>query len=214
MLLAELHAAPAYVRAEEYDEQQASTPASFKDMAPKLVTEVADVLVKLDPVPAWLATDSDGTGCLRGHLWLTEESASFLAEGEVPAGFQLPYSSIALHAVSRAVPEDMLAMEKDTTYAKDVCIYCQLDDHPERDDGQDEDEEPSILELWIVVPDSGTCTSVDLTQWTSSLTRCRSVRRCTPRLPTATMPAGIRLPASRRLGPARLRTPIRIRAKG
>lgn len=58
-------------------------------------------------------------------------------------GFRLDYPMIALHAASRSVPEQL------ASYAS-VCVYCQLDDHQERDE-DDESEDSGLREMWIGV---------------------------------------------------------------
>ena len=84
-----------------------------------------------------------------GALWLTEERFTFLPrKGK---GLQVDYPSIALHAVSRSVPE--YATHDD--FGTEMCLYCQLDDHPERDE---EEEEEVVREMWILTRDAASCT--------------------------------------------------------
>ncbi|WFC95226.1 hypothetical protein MBRA1_001873 [Malassezia brasiliensis] len=42
-----------------------------------------------------------------------------------------------------------------SAYNTESCIYCQLDDHPERDE-EEEEEEDTIFELWMLVQDADT----------------------------------------------------------
>lgn len=155
--VARLEASPTYVVQEEHTELQSSTPNSFSDLPPLLVLELNPVLVKLQPVPAALNGDEKDELVMEGRLWVTEQSLSFLPSASGSTGFQIPFPSIALHAVSRSVPDDVLDKATDAgAYSSESCIYCQLDDHPERDEDEDEEEE-TIFELWILVRDADTC---------------------------------------------------------
>lgn len=151
--VARLEAPPTYVVQEEHIKLQSSTRNSFSDLPPLLVSELEHVLVKLQPVPAALNEDAKDELVLEGRLWVTEQSLSFLPSSGKSTGFQIPFPSIALHAVSRSVPDDIQAKVADASaYSTESCIYCQLDDHPERD--EEEEEEEAIFELWILVRDS------------------------------------------------------------
>ena len=72
---------------------------------------------------------------LHGHLWLSEQHLVFSGD----KSFQIDYPSIALHAVSRAVPRELGEY--------DACLYCQMDDHAEDDDSE-------VHEIWIAVADA------------------------------------------------------------
>lgn len=157
MPLAPLRAPPAFAAPEEHAEMQASTPASFEKMPPALIAELSDVVVKLQPVPQVLCDgEAPDSLVLVGRVWVTEESLSFLPNTSEYAGFQVSYPLIALHAVSRSVPEDVAtSVPKGDAYHADACIYCQLDDHPEQDNEEDEE---NVCELWLVVRDAETRT--------------------------------------------------------
>ena len=123
---------------------------------------------------------------MHGRLWVTEQSLSFLPESKEQKGFQVSFPSIALHAVSRSVPEDILKnASHGQTYERGSCIYCQLDDHPERDEDEEE-EEDAIVELWLVVRDADTRMCFGLTQWRNCLMHFRTAPVCTLRVWTRT----------------------------
>ena len=148
--------APVYAPSASAVPTHGTTPASMKDVPPLLVLHMKRVLVGMRPVPpalhALTATRPDALECM-GQLWLTEKNMSFLTEGE--RGFQIDYPSIALHAVSRSVPDDVFT--NTDGFATDTCLYCQLDDHPERDESEDQDED--VKELWILLRDASQRTS-------------------------------------------------------
>lgn len=161
MPLTRLTAPPPFVAPEAHEELQHSTPKSFSDIPPVLLAELSDVVIKLQPVPKALMTDPPAELVLPGRVWVTEQSLSFLPAGSEQAGFEVSFPSIALHAVSRSVPEDMTStVPNGASYHQEACIYCQLDDHPERDEAEEteEEEDDAILELWLAVRDGETCT--------------------------------------------------------
>ncbi|WFD30886.1 hypothetical protein MSPP1_001910 [Malassezia sp. CBS 17886] len=150
MPLVSVAAPPAYATAEE--PQDATTPASFRDVLPKLVLHLDGIAVRLRPVDDALRTSDDGDAfCETGQLWLTEKNVSFLQE-DGARGFQVDYPSVALHATSRSVPAEVIALgSQEAPFYTEACVYCQLDDHPELDDAEgDEDSDASARELWIV----------------------------------------------------------------
>lgn len=126
-----------------------STPKSLKEIPPRLVSHMDPVHLCMRPVPPVLQERDIDTLASVGALWLTEERFTFLPrKGK---GFQVDYPSIALHAVSRSVPK--YATHDD--FGAEMCLYCQLDDHPERDE---EEEEEVVRELWILTRDAASCT--------------------------------------------------------
>ncbi|WFD43319.1 hypothetical protein MPSI1_001980 [Malassezia psittaci] len=150
MMLSKLDAAPRYLAEEEQEELQSSTPSSFKDIPAVLIYETTNVVAKLKPVPSCLGLEASDEVTAKGHLWVTQQSVSFLPDTEQSPGFQIPFPSIALHAIAKSLPEGILASISDQqSYDQEACIYCQLDDHPERDDVENE-EDVTICELWIV----------------------------------------------------------------
>ena len=95
---------------------------------------------------------------MTGQLWLTETRLTFFPQetNENTNGFHLDYPSIALHAISRFVPEELRGSDM---FLLDTCLYCQLDDHPERDDEEENEEENGeVKEMWILVQDSSIST--------------------------------------------------------
>ena len=95
---------------------------------------------------------------MTGQLWLTETRLTFFPQetNENTNGFHLDYPSIALHAISRFVPEELRGSD---LFLLDTCLYCQLDDHPERDDeDENEEENGEVKEMWILVQDSSIST--------------------------------------------------------
>ncbi|WFC99229.1 hypothetical protein MYAM1_001973 [Malassezia yamatoensis] len=150
MMLSKLDAAPRYLAEEEQEELQSSTPKSFKDIPAVLVYESANVVAKLQPVPAYLGFEAQDEVTAKGHLWVTQQSVSFLPDTKQSPGFQIPFPSIALHAVAKSLPDGILnGISDHQSYDQEACIYCQLDDHPERDDVENE-EDATLCELWIV----------------------------------------------------------------
>lgn len=161
-------------------EHTSTTPKSFEEIPPTLVLQMDDVFARLQPVlPALVVSDTSKYACARGRLWLTEKCLAFLPESEshLKCGFQVDYPSIALHAIARSVPEGLRSQS-----ALEACLYCQLDDHPERD--EEDDEEGDVHELWFAVRDAeARAYDADkrLTQWTACTSRCRTARHCTHR---------------------------------
>lgn len=128
-MLTPIDAPPAFVSREE---AQSTTPQSFA-AGPEVLVFDADALLRLEPVPPALGGGESAT--LQGHLWLTEQHLVFSGDKT----FQIDYPSIALHAVTRAVPDGL--------GTSDACLYCQMDDHAEED-------ESDIHELWIAVAEA------------------------------------------------------------
>ncbi|WFD34033.1 hypothetical protein MCUN1_000861 [Malassezia cuniculi] len=113
------------------DVAQSSTPASFAN-GPDVSVFDSDASIRLEPVPAALGEGASLT--MHGHLWLSEQRLVFGGDKI----FQIDYPSIALHAVSREVP--------DSLGKHDSCLYCQIDDHAD-------DDESEVHELWIAIDD-------------------------------------------------------------
>ncbi|WFD18985.1 hypothetical protein MCAP1_001198 [Malassezia caprae] len=154
MPLRQVSEAPVYRAAEAADTPEASTPESFRDIPPTLIQELSCVSLRMQPAPSDLCIAEAAPAVLhaRGRLWLTEKEITFLPSDDKDMhGFALTFPSVALHAVSRSVPEDM---KLDGLY-RDACLYCQLDDHPEQDADEDEEEE-AVKELWLATPDAET----------------------------------------------------------
>jgi len=100
---------PRHIEAEEHKLLVGSTPASFNDIPPKLCHKEENVSVILDPpIPEFSSGDA-----VNGTLYVIESFLVFM--GHAGRGFQIPYPSITLHAISRA--------------ASGPSIYCQLDDN-------------------------------------------------------------------------------------
>ena len=54
------------------------------------------------------------------------------------------------------MPEELRGSDM---FLLDTCLYCQLDDHPERDDEKENEEENGeVKEMWILVQDSSIST--------------------------------------------------------
>ncbi|KAG5350562.1 hypothetical protein C0989_010426 [Termitomyces sp. Mn162] len=122
---------PTFVSPEEHANLISSTPSSFSDIPPILKHTQPNVRVTLDPpVPGFNATD--------GTLYvLTSVLVYFTASGQ---GFQIPYPSITLHAISRS--------------GTSPSIYCQLDAGPAPDaDAEDEGADTLLQELSIIPQD-------------------------------------------------------------
>lgn len=169
--------APAYREPEAADQ---ATPESFRDMTPVLIQALPSVSVRMQPAPVDVLPDQAAAPAVvhaRGRLWLTEKEVIFLpTDTQNMHGFSLPYPSVALHAISRSVPNDM---SLDGLY-RDACLYCQLDEHPEQDaDEESEDEE--VKEMWLATPDADSRTCPLLTQSSNCSNRSRTVHRCIPR---------------------------------
>ncbi|WFD06430.1 hypothetical protein MVES1_001775 [Malassezia vespertilionis] len=148
MLLELISAPPPFATSKEVEE------ASTNDSRPFLIDEFEDVVAKLQPAPALIGADAQAADALllSGKLWLTEANISFLSSDGTFSlkGFQIKYPSIALHAISRSIPQDIPNKNK---YLDEACIYCQLDDHPELDESQEE-EDTDVKEMWFIVRDA------------------------------------------------------------
>ncbi|PKI84408.1 Cbp1p [Malassezia vespertilionis] len=151
MLLELISAPPPFATSKEVEE------ASTNDSRPFLIDEFEDVVAKLQPAPALIGADAQAADALllSGKLWLTEANISFLSSDGTFSlkGFQIKYPSIALHAISRSIPQDIPNKNK---YLDEACIYCQLDDHPELDESQEE-EDTDVKEMWFIVRDAEQC---------------------------------------------------------
>lgn len=148
--------APVYREVEAAEDVQDATPASFHDIPPALIQALPCVSLRMQPAPPALCLAEAAPKALhaRGRLWLTEKEITFLPEDtQSMHGFTLSYPSVALHAVSRTVPDDM---QLDGLY-REACLYCQLDDHPEQDE-EEEDEDEAVKEVWLATPDAETRT--------------------------------------------------------
>lgn len=131
-----------------------STPESLDDIPSRLVLHMDSVHLCMRPGPSMLQESDSDTLTSMGALWLTEKRFTFLpSKGK---GFQVDYPSIALHAVSRSVPE----YATHDSFGTEACLYCQLDDHPERDE---EEEDEVVREMWILTRDAASCTLHGLT---------------------------------------------------
>lgn len=60
-----IHGAPPHLTSEEYDQATSSTPQSFADIPPRLVTRLEEVTLNADPPLA-------GVAHAQGTLWVTE----------------------------------------------------------------------------------------------------------------------------------------------
>ncbi|WFD26017.1 hypothetical protein MNAN1_000992 [Malassezia nana] len=142
--------APAFREPEAADH---ATPESFRDMPPALIQALPTVSLRMQPAPADVLPDQATAPTVvhaRGRLWLTEKEITFLpTDAQSMHGFSLPYPSVALHAISRSVPDDM---NLDGLY-RDACLYCQLDEHPEQD-ADEGDEDEAVMEMWLATPDA------------------------------------------------------------
>lgn len=131
-----------------------STPKSLDEISSRLVLQMDSVHLCMRPYPPVLQESDTDTLASIGALWLTEKCFTFLPrKGK---GFQVDYPAIVLHAVSRSVPE--YATHDD--FGTEACLYCQLDDHPER---EEEEEDDFVREMWILTRDSASCTLHGLT---------------------------------------------------
>lgn len=128
-MLTPIDAPPAFV---PQAEAQSTTPVSFT-VGPEVLVFNTDSVLHLEPAPPALGGGESVT--LHGHLWLSEQHLVFSGD----KSFQIDYPSIALHAVSRAVPREL--------GEHDACLYCQMDDHAEDDDSE-------VHEIWIAVADA------------------------------------------------------------
>ena len=158
MPLRRVSEAPVYRAVEAADDLQTSTPESFSEIPPALIQELPSVSLRMQPAPSDVCPAEAATAPAvlhaRGRLWLTEKDITFLPnDSQDMQGFALSYTSVALHAVSRSVPDDMAL---DGLY-REACLYCQLDDHPEQDADSDEEEE-AVKEMWLATPDADTRT--------------------------------------------------------
>ena len=145
---------PPRVAAADEPDAYESTPKSLEEIPSRLVLHVDPVHLCMRPVPPFLQERDIDTLASVGTLWLTEQRFTFLPrQGK---GFQVDYPSIALHAVSRSVPE--YATHDD--FGTEMCLYCQLDDHPERDE---EEEDEVVREMWILTHDAASRTCHSLT---------------------------------------------------
>lgn len=157
MPLRRVSEAPVYRAAEAAEGHQGSTPESFRDIPPSLIQELPCVSLRMQPAPSDVYKAEAATPAVlhaNGRLWLTEKEITFLpGDTQAMYGFTLTYPSVALHAVSRSVPDDM---KLDGLY-RDACLYCQLDDHPEQDVEEDENDE-AVKEMWLAIPDAETRT--------------------------------------------------------
>lgn len=129
-MLTPINAPPEFIAR---DVAESTTPASFAG-GPEVLVFDGDAALRVDPVPQFIGT---ADASMHGHLWLSEQHLVFSGGGTT---FMIDYPSIALHAVSRAVPAELGAHE--------ACLYCQIDDHA------DDDSEDEMHELWIAVADS------------------------------------------------------------
>ncbi|KAG6827669.1 hypothetical protein H0H92_010831 [Tricholoma furcatifolium] len=101
---------PTFASQEEHAAIVGSTPASFADIPPVVKHIQPNVRVALDPpVPGF--EDADAAS---GTLYVLTSVLVFWSSTN--RGFQIPYPSITLHAISRAGPAP--------------AIYCQLDAGP------------------------------------------------------------------------------------
>lgn len=128
----------------------------------KIVLHIPSARVGIRPTPLDLCQGDKSRISnmidMTGQLWLTEKRLTFFPQetNENTNGFHLDYASIALHAISRFVPEELRGSDM---FTLDTCLYCQLDDHPERDDeDENEEENNEVKEMWILVQNSSIST--------------------------------------------------------
>ncbi|KAJ7650641.1 regulator of volume decrease after cellular swelling-domain-containing protein [Roridomyces roridus] len=117
-----ISAVPNFLSREEHVAVVAQTPVSFSDIPPVLRHKEENVSATLEPPLEGFSTE-DGN---RGTLYVLESVLVFMST--TGRGFQIEYSAITLHAVSRG--------------ETGPSIYCQLD---EREGETDEMRELSIV---------------------------------------------------------------------
>ncbi|KIJ52654.1 hypothetical protein M422DRAFT_26224 [Sphaerobolus stellatus SS14] len=125
---------PRSITLEEHRQLTSSTPASFDDIPPVLRHKEEGLTVTLDPpLEGFSAEDSKGT------LYIIESVLAFVSD--TGKGFQIDYPTITLHAIARA--------------ESGPSIYCQLDESPQNQHGQDEDTDDvtEMRELKLIPTD-------------------------------------------------------------
>ncbi|TYJ54961.1 hypothetical protein B9479_004373 [Cryptococcus floricola] len=114
-MLTQTSAPPQSISPEQHAQLTSSTPASFTDIPPVLRWE-DDAEVELSSLSGgWEAWGSQGTKA-GGRLYVTEESVAFIPSASATPGFNLPYVSLTLHALTPASANGP------------AHLYCQVDE--------------------------------------------------------------------------------------
>ncbi|KAG6840836.1 hypothetical protein C0991_004059 [Blastosporella zonata] len=133
MSITPISSIPTFASPEEHAVIVGSTPASFADIPPVLKHTQPDVRIVLEPPVSGLDDVASGT------LYVLTSVLVFWSPA-ASRGFQIPYPSITLHAISRAGPAP--------------AIYCQLEAGPAADaDPEDQDADTDLQELSIIPKD-------------------------------------------------------------
>ncbi|KAI6042462.1 regulator of volume decrease after cellular swelling-domain-containing protein [Pisolithus marmoratus] len=119
---------PSFVTPEQHSDIVRATPGSFSDIPPVLRHKEDDVSVTFEPTLEQFTTE-DGKN---GTLYVIDSTLVFMSS--TGRGFQIPYPTITLHAISR--PQ-----------GSSPFMYCQLDEGT--NDASDDVEDVDMRELTI-----------------------------------------------------------------
>lgn len=158
MPLVPVSAAPAYAKSDEPSPE--TTPATFADVPPRLLMHLDEAQAVLVPAPSPIASPAAPSVSAVGDLWVTEANVTFVP-GPASAkmsGFQVAYTMMAIHAVSRSVPSDVAP-----GFYGGACVYVQLDESSEHEQDQDDEDDEQLQELFFLVKDEAQRTYAPLT---------------------------------------------------
>ncbi|KAF3760320.1 hypothetical protein M406DRAFT_348571 [Cryphonectria parasitica EP155] len=164
MLPTTIHAAPSVDEFIPLGEYQSTTPASFHDGKPVLHYHATgarawlprDQQSRLPVFPADAPTSDGDSGEMVSQdsieLFITSENLTIF-NTKTAMGIQIPYPSIALHAMQhKADPSSAGPVDADADADKAPCVLLQLD----LSDGGADDETFDTVQLTLVPPTSST----------------------------------------------------------
>jgi len=179
-----ISAPPSYITKEQFDEFQASTPATG-NLAHDPVLHLIEKDVKIVMEPAVEGFAFDNSGMTTGDLYVTEGALSFFVPSS-SSGFSIPYPTVSLHAISRQristaeIDEDAAAAQTNGRNSnghpaaeepEQPCVYCQLDENEGADyDNLPEDQLIETKEFSIFPTNSEAVQTIY-----AALTKCASL---------------------------------------